>query len=228
MQSDFALPQLYLGFGSGLEIVRPKRFDILTKSRFHCPWQDQGRNLHYRLVFGHQNAFIYVKASSNAKDRIKKCLSGFAGENAIFMGYYISVCWLILIQTQTTTSTVAEAAGAVAEGAGAAEGAPRGFFQDFQYMLPIMAAIMALYFILLRPQQPDQDKATGSVKNLKKNDRVLTVGGIVGTVVSSPEQSEFTTIRIDESNNTKIQVRTVSIARVMTDDDQKSGSAAKK
>ena len=86
---------------------------------------------------------------------------------------------------------------------------------------------MALYFILLRPQQPD-DKATGNVKNLKKNDRVLTVGGIVGTVVSSPEQSEFTTIRIDESNNTKIQVRTVSIARVMTDDDQKSGSAAAK
>ena len=143
------------------------------------------------------------------------------------MGYFISVCWLILMQTQTTTSTVAEAAGAVAEGAGAAGEAPRGFFQDFQYMLPIMAAIMALYFILLRPQQPD-DKATGNVKNLKKNDRVLTVGGIVGTVVSSPEQSEFTTIRIDESNNTKIQVRTVSIARVMTDDDQKSGSAAAK
>ena len=143
------------------------------------------------------------------------------------MGYYISVCWLILVQTQTTTSSVAEAAGKVVEGAGAAEGAPRGFFQDFQYMLPIMAAIMALYFILLRPQQPD-DKATGNVKNLKKNDRVLTVGGIVGTVVSSPEQSEFTTIRIDESNNTKIQVRTVSIARVMTDDDQKTGSSAAK
>ena len=150
------------------------------------------------------------------------------GENAIFMGYFISVCWLILIQTQTTTSSVAEAAGEAVAGAGAAEAAPRGLFQDFQYMLPIMAAIMALYFILLRPQQPDQDKATGNVKNLKKNDRVLTVGGIVGTVVSSPEQSEFTTIRIDESNNTKIQVRTVSIARVMTDDDQKSGSAAKK
>jgi len=145
------------------------------------------------------------------------------------MGYFISVCWMILLQTQTTTSTGADAGGVVAAGAGAvAEEAPRGFFQDFQYMLPIMAAIMALYFILLRPQQPDQDKATGNVKNLKKNDRVLTVGGIVGTVVSSPEQSEFTTIRIDESNNTKIQVRTVSIARVMTDDDQKSGSAAKK
>ena len=143
------------------------------------------------------------------------------------MGYFISVCWLILIQTQTTTSSTAEAAGGAGVASGAAEEAPRGFFQDFQYMLPIMAAIMALYFILLRPQQPD-DKATGNVKNLKKNDRVLTVGGIVGTVVSSPEQSEFTTIRIDESNNTKIQVRTVSIARVMTDDDQKSGSAAAK
>jgi preprotein translocase subunit YajC len=144
------------------------------------------------------------------------------------MGYFISVCWMILLQTQTTTSSAAEAAGAVADGAGAAEGAPGGFFQDFQYMLPIMAAIMALYLILLRPQQSDKDKATGNVKNLKKNDRVLTVGGIVGTVISSPEQSEFTTIRIDESNNTKIQVRTVSIARVMTDDEQKSGTSGAK
>lgn len=144
------------------------------------------------------------------------------------MGYFISVCWMILLQTQTTTSTVAEATGGVANGAGVGEEAPRGFFQDFQYMLPIMAAIMALYFILLRPQQQEQDKASGNVKNLKKNDRIVTVGGIVGTVVNSPEQSEFTTIKIDESNNTKIQVRTVSIARVMTDDGQKSGSSAKK
>ena len=140
------------------------------------------------------------------------------------MGYYISVCWLILVQTQTTTSS----SGAAEAATEVVTEAPRGFFQDFQYMLPIMAAIMALYFILLRPQQQEQDKAAGNVKNLKKNDRVLTVGGIVGTVVSSPEQSEFTTIRIDESNNTKVQVRTASIARVMTDDDQKSGSASGK
>ena len=140
------------------------------------------------------------------------------------MGYFISVCWLILVQTQTTTSSSGAAEAAVE----VAQEAPKGLFGDFQYMLPMMVAIMALYFILLRPQQQDQDKATGNVKNLKKNDRVLTVGGIVGTVVSSPEQSEFTTIRIDESNNTKVQVRTASIARVMTDDDQKSGSASKK
>ncbi len=140
------------------------------------------------------------------------------------MGYFISVCWLILVQTQTTTSSsgAAEATGEVAEEA------PGGFFDDFQYMLPMMVAIMALYFILLRPQQQDQAKATGNVTNLKKNDRVLTVGGILGTVVSSPEQSEFTTIRIDESNNTKVQVRTASIARVITDDDQKSGSSPAK
>ncbi len=140
------------------------------------------------------------------------------------MGYYISVCWLILVQTQTTTSS----SGAAEAATEVVTEAPRGFFQDFQYMLPIMAAIMALYFILLRPQQQEQDKAAGNVKNLKKNDRVLTVGGILGTVVSSPEQSEFTTIRIDESNNTKVQVRTASIARVMTDDDQKSGSVSGK
>ena len=141
------------------------------------------------------------------------------------MGYFVSVCWLIFLQTQTTTSSAAEAVADVV-GGGEVE-APRGFFQDFQYMLPIMAFIMALYFILLRPQQ-NQAKPSGPVKNLKKNDRVLTVGGILGTVISSSEQSEYTTIRIDESNNTKIQIRTASIARVITDDDQKSGSNSAK
>ena len=138
------------------------------------------------------------------------------------MGYLISVCWLLLVQTQTTTSSAA-----AEKAAEVAKEAPRGFFQDFQYMLPVMVGIMALYFILLRPQQ-DQAKATGAVTNLKKNDRVLTVGGILGTVISSREDSEYTTIRIDETSNTKIQVRTASIARVITDDESKSGTSAAK
>ena len=66
----------------------PNGFDFLPNSRFHWPWQDQGLNLHYRLVFGHQGAFIYVKASSNANDRIKKCLFRLRGRECDFYGLF--------------------------------------------------------------------------------------------------------------------------------------------
>ena len=96
-------------------------------------------------------------------------------------------------------------------------------------MLPAMLAIMVLYFLLMvRPQQQEQSKVSEKLANLKKNDRVVTAGGILGTVVSSRAESEYTTIKIDEASNTKMQIRTTSIVRVLTDEDQKSGTASSK
>ena len=140
------------------------------------------------------------------------------------MDYLLAICFSVLAQTQTTTSSAAEAAtGEVAEDA-----AP-GFFSEMQYMLPAMLAIMVLYFLLMvRPQQQEQSKVSEKLANLKKNDRVVTAGGILGTVVTSRAESEYTTIKIDESSNTKMQIRTTSIVRVLTDEDQKSGTASGK
>jgi len=137
--------------------------------------------------------------------------------------YLLAMCFSVLAQTQTTTSSAAGATGEVAK-----EAAP-GFFSDMQYMLPAMLAIMVLYFLLMvRPQQQEQSKVSEKLANLKKNDRVVTAGGILATVVSSRAESEYTTIKIDESSNTKMQIRTTSIVRVLTDEDQKSGTASGK
>ena len=140
------------------------------------------------------------------------------------MDYLLYICYSILAQTQTTTSS---AAGAAAE-AGGEEAAP-GFFSEMQYMLPAMLAIMVLYFLLMvRPQQQEQSKVSEKLANLKKNDRVVTAGGILGTVVTSRSESEYTTIKIDKASNTKMQIRTTSIVRVLTDEDLKSGTASGK
>ena len=140
------------------------------------------------------------------------------------MDYLLAICFSVLAQTQTTTSSAATGAAGDAE----KEAAP-GFFSEMQYMLPAMLAIMVLYFLLMvRPQQQEQSKVSEKLANLKKNDRVVTAGGILGTVVSSRAESEYTTIKIDESSNTKMQIRTTSIVRVLTDEDQKSGTASGK
>ena len=51
--------------------------------------------------------------------------------------------------------------------------------------------------------------------NLKKNDRVVTAGGIFGTVVAV--QPDAVVLRVDENANTRIRVQRSSISRVVTD-----------
>lgn len=54
------------------------------------------------------------------------------------------------------------------------------------------------------------------VQSLQKNDRVRTIGGIIGTVVDV--KGEEVTLKVDESNNTKIKVILSAIGKNMSKD----------
>lgn len=98
------------------------------------------------------------------------------------------------------------------EGGGAAPGPGGGAFS----MLPMLVAIGFLfYFIVLRPQRREQGERESMLKTLKKNDRVITVGGIYGTVTNVRADVDEITIRVDESTNTKLRITLGSIARVV-------------
>ena len=131
------------------------------------------------------------------------------------MASLYQACWLIAVQIPAGGSGAAPTpVKAAEEGAGGLFGL--GFF------LPAMLVVMVLYIMLmLRPQQKEQAKTKEKLAALKKNDRVVTAGGIVGTVVNTQSDAEYLTIRIDENNNTKMQILKQSIVRVMKDDDQK-------
>jgi preprotein translocase subunit YajC len=49
---------------------------------------------------------------------------------------------------------------------------------------------------------------------LKKNDRVVTIGGIKGIVTNVQRDADEVTINVDESSGTKLRVTVASIARV--------------
>ena len=53
---------------------------------------------------------------------------------------------------------------------------------------------------------------------VKKNDRVLTAGGIYGVVAAVNRESDEVTIKVDETSNTKLRMTLSSIARVIGDD----------
>jgi preprotein translocase subunit YajC len=79
-------------------------------------------------------------------------------------------------------------------------------------MLPIVAMIGILWFLLIRPQQKEQQKHREMVKNLKKGDEVVTVGGIYGRIMSL--DAERVSMKIAE--NVKVDVERSKVVRVVT------------
>ena len=131
-----------------------------------------------------------------------------------------NICWYVLAQTQVAPSKAAtEAAEAVGSAGGAAAPPKQGFFESMGIMFPILMGAMLLYFLMMTRPKPNNDASTSELlANLKKNDRVVTAGGILGTVVNHRSDAEYVTLRIDDSSNTRMQVLAKSIIRVLSDE----------
>lgn len=72
--------------------------------------------------------------------------------------------------------------------------------------------------MILRPERRKQAGHREQLKSLKKNDRVVTIGGIYGVVMNVQRDADEVTLKIDEANNTKIRVTLASIGRVVGDE----------
>lgn len=110
-------------------------------------------------------------------------------------------CWLIL----------ADAAPAAPQGAGAEGGGLAQLLLVFGPMLVIFLVIN--HFLVTRPQQKQQARHSDMLTGLKKNDRVLTSGGIIGTFVSMSEDKSEITLRVDD--NTRIKFRAEYVRGVL-------------
>ena len=59
----------------------------------------------------------------------------------------------------------------------------RGIFGQINMLIPFIAMFAIFYFLLIRPQQKKQRDLRQMLQNLKRGDRVVTSGGIYGTIV---------------------------------------------
>jgi len=75
-------------------------------------------------------------------------------------------------------------------------------------MLPIAVIFVIFYFLLIRPQKKQQKEHAEMLTALKKNDDVVTAGGIYGTIVNI--QDDVVTLRIDENTRMKVQKNSIS------------------
>ncbi len=100
-------------------------------------------------------------------------------------------------------------------------GAGDGIGQMLLLFLPI---IFLFYFLMIRPQRKEQSQRQAMLGNMKKNDRVVTVGGILGVVTNIDRDKKEVTIKVDEGNGTKLRMTLNSIARVLADEPPKQSS----
>ena len=77
-------------------------------------------------------------------------------------------------------------------------------------LVPIILIFGIFYFLLIKPQQDRQKQHAKMVSELKKNDEVITAGGIHGIVVNVKDTSVV--IKVDE--NVKVEVEKTHISQV--------------
>ena len=79
---------------------------------------------------------------------------------------------------------------------------------------PFVLIAVFFYLLFLRPQRKEQAEREAQVNALKKNDRVLTIGGIIGTVANISADGKEVSLKVDD--NTRIKFLRSSIQRVMS------------
>ncbi|MBY0526841.1 MAG: preprotein translocase subunit YajC [Gemmataceae bacterium] len=87
--------------------------------------------------------------------------------------------------------------------------------------MPILMMVVLGYFLLFRPMRQQEKQRQALVSQLKKNDEVLTSGGIYGIVVSVKEGSDEVALKIDENSPVRLRVTKGSIVRVIPRDKDK-------
>lgn len=80
-------------------------------------------------------------------------------------------------------------------------------------LLPFAFIIVIMYLLMIRPQQKKQKEHRDLLANLQKGDKVVTAGGILGTIAGIKEKEK--TLLIKVSDTTKIEVLRSSIAQVL-------------
>jgi preprotein translocase subunit YajC len=91
------------------------------------------------------------------------------------------------------------------------------FSNPLNYLLLLVVCVY-VYLLFLRPKAggKEQREQVERLKNLKKNDRVVTTSGIHGIVSNINIEAGTITLRVDENSNAKLTIDRMSIRTVLS------------
>lgn len=81
----------------------------------------------------------------------------------------------------------------------------------FLSILPFILVFIIFYFLLIRPQSKRAKEHKAMLESLKKNDRVITAGGIYGTVISLDD----TSLTLEIAEKVRVKILRANIAAVV-------------
>ena len=80
-------------------------------------------------------------------------------------------------------------------------------------LAPLLLIFGVFYFLLIRPQQQKQKVHKEMLSKLKRGDRVITAGGILGRVTEVKDGADE--VEVEVAANTRIRVLRGSISEVL-------------
>jgi preprotein translocase subunit YajC len=97
-----------------------------------------------------------------------------------------------------------------------AQGAGGGALDGLGGLLPLVLIFVVFYFLLIRPQQKKAKNHREVLATLRRGDRVVTNGGLIGTITRVPNDNELI---IEVAEGVKVRVMRGMIAESMSKSD---------
>ncbi len=92
---------------------------------------------------------------------------------------------------------------------------PLGGLAQYAGILPFILVFGVFYFLLMRPQQQRQKQLKATVAALKRGDRIVTAGGILGTVQRARDGASE--IEVEIATGVRVMVLRDTISSVVAD-----------
>ncbi len=105
-----------------------------------------------------------------------------------------------------------------------AQAAAAGADEGFMAFLPLILIFVVFYFLLIRPQQKKMKQQREMIQAIRRGDRVVTAGGIVGLVTKVTNDQE---VVVEIADNVRVKVIRDTIATVLAKTEPVASSGGK-
>ena len=92
-------------------------------------------------------------------------------------------------------------------------------------LIPFILVIFIFYFLIIRPQNKKRKETEKMLGALKRGDKIVTIGGLYGTIQTVKEKEGTVIIKVDD--NVKLEFLRSAISNVVTQNDEKPDKNSK-
>lgn len=104
-----------------------------------------------------------------------------------------------------------------------AQDAAPGVGGGLEAFLPLILIFVVFYFLLIRPQQKRMKQHKEMLSNVRRGDRIVTSGGIIGQVTKVQDNGE---LQVEIAENVRVKVMRDMVSQVLSKTEPVSGDKA--